>query len=188
MADARRREYLAIFVIIGVVILAILIISSFVIYFKVASISGKVESKLNEVNVLLEKLNSNLEGLDTLNSKISEISQRVSSMEGTLSNSPNKEQLNSINTELSSIKGELQVLSQKYPPSQEVYLNNINQTNLNGIINDAVNLEFSNINRKVNINLILNILFGSLISIGGISFSIYYVIKKIKQKKTEEEE
>ena len=179
MIDFSRNTFLWIFVGIGILILIALIISSSIIYSQVVSVSNNVQTKLDSTNELLTQLNENIQGLDQLNAQIGDINTKISAIEQSVSIlSNNTQSLSHVETNLIEIKQELKNLQQIYPPNQTVVLNNINQDNLNTIINNAVDLEFQKIEWKTNFNFILNIIFGSLLSLGGIGVAFYYVTKK----------
>ena len=179
MPDFSRNTFMWIFVGIGILILIALIISSIVIYGKLVSVSNDVETKLDSTNELLTKLNSNLQGLEQLNQQISAIKEDISSIQQSVSTLPNNTQsISQVQNSLIEVKQELNSLTKIYPPNQTIVLNNVNEDNLNTIINNAVDLEFSKIEWKTNFNFILNIIFGSLLSLGGISFALYFVLKK----------
>jgi ABC-type transporter Mla subunit MlaD len=181
MSDFTRNTFMWVFVAIGILILIALIISSSIIYYQVASVSNNVQTKLDSTNELLTKLNKNIQGLDQLNEQIRNISARISSIEKSVSGLPNNTQsLSQVQTNLLEVKQELNTLSKIYPPNQTIILNNLNEDSLNTIINNVVKLEFQKIEWKTNFNFILNIIFGSLLSLGGISLAIYYTAKKKK--------
>jgi hypothetical protein len=176
-----RNDFMWIFVIIGIIILLALIISSAVIYGKIVGISNDVTTKLDDTNRLLIELNSKILGLDKLNENIDEIKSDIYSIESSISILPNNTaSITNINTNLVEINNNLDALKKAYPPNQTIVINNIKQEELNSLINNVVDLEFSSISKKVQINFIFNIIFGSLLSLGGISFAIYYYNKKEK--------
>lgn len=147
---------------------------------KMRGISNEVQIKLNNTNELLTKLNSNIQGLDQLNKRINDINNNISSIEKSISILPNNTaSITNFNNSLIEIKNNLKNLTKIYPPNQTLVINNINQETLNKIINNAVDIEFSKISKKVNFNFILNIAF-ALLSLGGISFAIYFFSRKGK--------
>ncbi len=95
---------------------------------------AKIESNVNKIEHSANKLDSKLDTLNNLNNRVS------------------------------NIESNLIILTNKYPPNQTININNMNQQELNRIINNAINAEFENVKWKIDLNLILNIAFGSLIS------------------------
>ena len=136
MGDARRSDYMIIFVILAIAILAVQIISSIIIYLNVSKIPNEIREDMNKVDRLVTELDSKLN------------------------------QLNDLNQKVSSIESNIIALSNKYPPNQTVNINNVNQNDLNRAINNAINLKFETISGKVEFNFWFNIIVGlSLIGV-----------------------
>lgn len=177
----QRNEFMWIFVVIGIVILITLIVSSAIIYGKIVGISNDVTTKLDDTNTLLTELNSKIIGLDELNKNINGIKEDISSIKTSIGVLPNNTaSISNINNELVDIDNSLNSLAKIYPPNQTIVINNMKQEELNNLINNAVDLEFSKISKETNFNFWLNVVFGtiSLFSLGGIA--IYLVINRKK--------
>ncbi len=144
MGDARRSDYMTIFVILAIAILAVQIISSIILYINVSKIPREIQKDMDKVDRLVTELDSKLDQLNNLNQKVSRIESSIIT------------------------------LSTKYPPNQTININNMNQQELNRVINNAINAEFENIRLKVDFNFVLNIIFGSLLSLGG----LYLIFKR----------
>ncbi|KHO50617.1 MAG: hypothetical protein QT04_C0050G0026 [archaeon GW2011_AR11] len=186
MPDLRKNQFLWIFVIINIIGLFIIGIIVFTqtatILSNIKSVSNEVQTKLDNTNELLTKLNSNIQGLDQLNQQIASIKEDTGFIEKSISTLPNNTRsLSQVQTNLFEVKQELKTLTEIYPPNQTIVLNNVNEDNLNTMINNAVDLEFKKIELKTNFNFILNIIFGSLLSIG---FAIYLIVNKKKSSNT----
>lgn len=153
--DFKKNTFLWIFVGIGILILIALIISSFVMYSKLVSVSNDVQNKLDEANTLISEVNKNIDEIKEVNSQIQEL----------------KEQNSDINKRLDN-------LSKKYPPSQTLNFNNIDQNQLNEAINSKIDVRFKETNDIVQFNFWFNIVVGSILSLGGLSLALYFVFRR----------
>jgi len=157
MALPKIKELLAIILVVNVI--GLLAIFGFVyhqtesILDDIRNVSQEIQVKLDNTNELLTELNSNIQGLDQLNDRINEINSNVAEIKRGISN-----------------------LNDVYP-NQTVIINNVTQDKLNNAINNAVTVELSSIKWKTNFNFILNIIFGSLLTLGGV-FYIYITWKR----------
>lgn len=143
--DFSRNDFFWIFIALSVIFLIVHIVSSIIIYNSVSELPNQIKEDAEKIDRLVGELDSRLNQLDNIN-------QRVSSIESTMI-----------------------TLTGKYPPNQTINVNNMNQNELNHAINNAINAEFENIKWKVDLNFVLNIFFGSLISI---SFIVYLFGRK----------
>lgn len=158
MADGRRANYLKPFVVIGIITLIVLILCSAFIYSRLTIISTEVQEKIDEANQLISEVNKNIDEIKSVNSQIQQL----------------KEQTSQINSRLDN-------LTQKYPPSQILNFNDINQDQLNKAISSEIEVKFNGVNRIIRFNFWFNIVIGSLISLGGISFGLYFIFKRSKK-------
>ncbi len=125
---------------IFIVLAIIILVGQIISLVFLFKIPSKIESNVDKIEQSASKLDSKLNTLDNLNNKISNIETKIIE------------------------------LSTKYPPNQTININNMNQQELNRAINNAIDLKFNNISEKIQINFILNIIFGSLLSIGFIIY------------------
>ena len=176
MTDYSIKQILVTF---GIIFLVINSVGLIIIWFNINSVSNEVQKKLDNTNELLTKLNSNIQGLDKLNQNIGDIKSDISSINSLVSVLPNNTaSITNVNSNLVEINTNLDALTKIYPPNQTLVINNMKQEELNKLINNAVNLEFSKISNKTTFNFILNIIFGTitLFSLGGLVF--YFIFKK----------
>lgn len=147
------RKKFAFYVIIGlmVIIMIVQIISSFFITSQMNKSVSDLKDKAKEINLLVDQLNQNLQYLKESNKKIDELEIKIINLGNNLSQ-----------------------LSEKYPPQQTIYVEGMSQENLTNAINNYVDLRFDDYSKKITFNFWFNIIFGSLLSLGGISYYLIY--------------
>lgn len=124
----------------------------------------QMESTLDTLNDLpnkFESINSELEkikeGQDLTNDELLELS-RI------------KKEISTLNEQIQNITINLINLENKYPPSQNLYFNNISEYSINSAIDNSIEKRFTKVERKIN-NFYWT-LFGTLFGIGLISLGI----------------
>ncbi len=152
--DFRKNKHLWIYTIFVICVLAVLIVSSVILYLQIISVSNDVQAKLDEANRLISEVNKNIDSIKKVNKQIDSIKQQNNLLSNRLDN-----------------------LSKKYPPEQNININNIGQKEFNNAIESAIDMKFENINRKIYFNFWFNIIIGSILTLGGLGLGIYFILK-----------
>lgn len=154
-----KNTFMWIFIIIGIIILGAIIISSITMYSNIVSLSSNVQNKLDEANILISEVNQNIDQIKKVNQQIDELKAQ--------------------NSELS---GKLENLSLRYPPEQTININNMNQDDFNRAINNAVEIEFNDLSKKVIFNFWVNIILSLTVGIYLISILFKFMLNKETKK------
>ena len=173
-----KNGFLWIFVVIAIIILIVLTVCSAIIYFEIVSMSSDIQSKFDILDNITTKLNNNLQSLNQLDDKLSNIEKEVSHINSNTKSLPLDVQ--SIGSQLSNISSELN------STRQNLIINNISQNELNSVIENTIDVKFNSISTKTNVNLIFNIVFGALLSLGGIGGAIYFIVNREKKTKKQD--